>query len=319
MEILIAMAIAYLVVAPDRATLTATRGLAGAARASIEAATRPHRTLPGERRRSRSSSKPRGGVSRPVAILDGWRDGVASARKARDERRDLWSRSSRVGGRVAGGVGSLAGGIRTTVRSRRHGDTSSSNTADAASDHVGIQPARRSWTAANLVRRFRPTTAHQHDTPEIPGTPKTPVGSATPEPPSPPAEPTGPATDASTTTPTRKANPMALAGTELSNLDEVASEVKAAEAAMQELGTALVEFKKWAANLPDRWSGTNWGTRGLDAAISDLADVVSALRSPENVLEQLASVRTEVQKARTVGEAAEAARARGDVSSFRAA
>ncbi|TCC33850.1 hypothetical protein E0H75_42075 [Kribbella capetownensis] len=109
---------------------------------------------------------------------------------------------------------------------------------------------------------------------------------------------------------------MSIAGTELATLDEVSGEVDAAKNAIEALIEALSEIKGWGGGLPDRWSGTSWSTDGLDASISAIAEAASELKGPEGLMEQLTAIGEEIAKARTVGEAAAEARAKGDLSGF---
>jgi hypothetical protein len=152
----------------------------------------------------------------------------------------------------------------------------------------------------------------------------TPAPEHTPETPEPaPAAPEAPTGAVNGTTVTATTSPngvtrMSLATTELSNIEDVKTELETTEAAMEDLITALELVQKWAQNLPDRWEGAKWGTAGLDTAVNNIADVIGSLKMPD-VMETFAAAKKEIRKARTVGEAADAAGARGNLDGFRAA
>jgi hypothetical protein len=403
-------------------------------------------------------------------MLAGWSEGVTAARQAREEGRDLWSRGSRVSGRIAGGTRNLVGGVRTTVRSRRDRRHQSSTPTPDASPIDVADPAAEP-TVGNADQVYDGLDQHP-DNPVGPGWPasfrraasdrQTPASEnndvpqqdgellfssktddlgaaihdsgnsaqrtseldeavsnwASEEPPAAASEvleeapvdddryytwqspDSGrlfvfdrmnldepmPATDgraaetiasfyngrhglatqngeapvalaeapgggvaeeaavsvlapllaaqifpATPETPTaapamgnthstttwKEATPMAIAGTELGNLDEVDGEAKAALNAIEALTDALNEIKGWGGNLPDRWSGTSWSTDGLDAAIVGVAEEAAELKIPEGLMERLTQIGAEVQKARAVGEVAAETGAKGDLSGFR--
>jgi hypothetical protein len=106
--------------------------------------------------------------------------------------------------------------------------------------------------------------------------------------------------------------------TELTSVDELASEVQAAVSAIEALTAALGDVKAWSGTLPDRLAGAAWSTDGLDAAIQGVSDAAAVLQTPEAVLEQLRAITAEITKARAIGEAAAEARARGDLNAFNA-
>lgn len=108
-----------------------------------------------------------------------------------------------------------------------------------------------------------------------------------------------------------------IARTELAGVDELASEVQAAVSTIEALSTAVADLKAWSGTLPDRWAGAAWSTERLDAAVQAVADAVAALQTPDEVLEQLLDLAAAITQARTVGEAAAAAGARGDLDAFR--
>jgi hypothetical protein len=112
---------------------------------------------------------------------------------------------------------------------------------------------------------------------------------------------------------------MTVGGTELANIDDVEGEARAIADAVESLNATIQELKTWAQALPDRWSGTDWGTRGLDDAIGGTAEAADALRGADALLEQLAAIQSECARARTVGESANEVDATGNLDAFRAA
>jgi hypothetical protein len=338
MEIFALFLVLYLVASPDRLSLALTRGLSGAARGAAT----------GKTPKSRKSSP------RRRAALAGWREGVTAARQRREAGRDVWSRGSRGAGRVAGGTVSLARGIRNTIAARRarSADTSSDNAPDL--DAPDAASSRRGWTGPRLVRRPRtaPTSeasgavvdqdgnditppagegakpepakpetvpAHPESRPEAAKdtpTPKTPETALEPAPEPAPAGAINPNPHSNNTTAPNGAEPMSLGTTELSNIDDYEKELKAVEAAVQLMAEAMTSVRTWAVNLPDRWTAANWGTAGLDRSVADIAETVGALRMPA-VAETFSIAKSEVTKARGLGEAAASVQARGKTEAFR--
>jgi hypothetical protein len=333
MEIFALFLVLYLVAAPDRLSLALTRGVTGAARGAAT----------GKTPKSRKSS-PRG-----RAMLAGWREGVTTAQERREAGRDAWSRGSRGAGRVAGGTVSLARGIRNTIAARRarFADASTDETPDAA-------PSRRGWTGPRLVRRPRtaPTSeasgavvdqdgndvtppadeaakpqpakpetapAAPESTPEAPEAnpaAQTPETVLKPAPESAPTGATNPNPHSNTTTALNGAKPMSIGTTELSNIDEYEKELKAVEAAVGLVAEAMDSVRKWGKNLPERWSAAGWGTAGLDRSVHNIAETIGALKMPA-VAEAFSAARGEVTKARDLGEAVDAVKARGKTEAFK--
>ena len=331
MEILAVLALLYLAAAPDRLSLAFTRGVSGAARGAATGKT------PSTRKARKRSPRGR-------AALAGWREGIATARTRREAGRDLWSRGSRGAGRVAGGTTSIAKGIRDAVQARRAQSGDDVDEPGTSSGTAGR--AGRGWTFARPVRR--PRTAPTSDAsglvvdqdgktvtpapdsapkpapvaPETaPDAPKAPEATTTPKTPETalkPAPEPAPTTGATTNTnpAPNGAIPMSLANTELSNIDDYEKELKAVEAAVGLVAEAMETVRKWGNNLPERWAAAGWGTAGLDRSVTNIAETVGALKMPA-LAEAFASARTEVTKARGVGEVAEAVKARGKTEAFR--
>jgi hypothetical protein len=131
--------------------------------------------------------------------------------------------------------------------------------------------------------------------------------------------PTEPATPQSAPAPATRTDPNGVITmpnqTELATLDELSAELKAMENAFTDLTELVARIKKYGANLPDRWSATNWGTKGLDRAITDISEEIASIKLIP--LESFATARTEIGKARTLGETADAVQAHGKTEAFR--
>lgn len=110
----------WLVVSPDKHSLTASRGLWGAARgwANPEYAetktAKATKAKEGKSRAGKAKSGRSGAAqgSRWDGMLAGWNAGVTVARQRRTEGKDLWSIGSRFAGRTWGGGESLVVGAR---------------------------------------------------------------------------------------------------------------------------------------------------------------------------------------------------------------
>lgn len=157
MEIFVLCLLAYFLVSPDKGSLAFSRGVAGAGYGALTGRT--------PKAAKGSKASPRG-----RAMLAGWKEGVAAARERREAGRDLWSRGTRVAGRVGGGTGSLVRGINGTIQARRgQTDDTPGTEGDPSPDAPGLDgsaspdavPSRRGWTFPRLVRR--PRTAPTSD------------------------------------------------------------------------------------------------------------------------------------------------------------
>lgn len=342
MEIFVLCLLAYFLVSPDKGSLAFSRGVAGAGYGALTGRT--------PKAAKDSKASPRG-----RAMLAGWKEGVAAARERREAGRDLWSRGTRVAGRVGGGTGSLVRGINGTIQARRgQTDDTPGTGGDASPDAPGLDgsaspdavPSRRGWTFPRLVRRPRtaPTsdasglvvdqdgndvkdsaTSREPQEPpeaatepaskdEIPAQDAQPTPAPEPTPSADGSEPERP--NAIPTTRTAANGDITMPKqTELSTLDELASELKAMENAFTDLTELVARVKKWGAGLPDRWSATNWGTKGIDRAITDISEEIAGIKLV--TLESFANARGEIVKARTLGETADAVQARGQTEAFR--
>jgi hypothetical protein len=331
MEILAMFALAYLFVSPDKMSLAGTRGVFGAARGA----------LTGRTPKTAKSAKP---SPRGRAMLAGWREGVTSARERRESGRDLWTRGSRLAGRAAGGGASLARGINDAVQARRAQTDDPGLDGATSPDAV---PSRRGWNVPRLVRKPRtvPTSEASGAVVDEEGNDVTPGdGNATEpakepspdasekeavEPPTAGATVTEPKTEPTDDTPTQppatspatpsQPTPNGVSAmpnqSELSTVDELANEIKTMENVFTDLADAIAKAKKWGAGLPDRWEAANWGTKGLDRGVMDLSEEIAGIKLVP--LESFAGVRSEITKARALGETADAIQARGKTEAFR--
>jgi hypothetical protein len=332
MEILIACLIAYAVAAPDRVTLAATRGLSGAVRGAATGKTP-----------SSKKSKPR-----TRALTAGWREGVAAAHSRREAGRDLWSRGSRIGGRVWGGGVSLVSGARGSIQARR--DRSSTPELEEGTTSPAAVPARRGWSVASLVKRPRtaPTSEGTADpakpvdqaddakpvdqadakpalTTDTKPTPTTPE--KTPEPKSEPAmdattktPETAPA-PAPASTPATPSSPSEIGvirmpenNIELTDIDALDKYLKGLQNVFTDLAEAAERVRKSGKHLASQWEGADWGTRGLDRAVSDICEEIAGFKVPN--VDAFATGRREIATARALGENAESIKARGKTDAF---
>ncbi|MFD7161679.1 hypothetical protein ACFV9C_44340 [Kribbella sp. NPDC059898] len=338
MEILLACALAYLFVSPDRFSLALSRGIFGAARGAAT----------GKNPKTRKKSP------RERAIVDGWREGIAVARARREAGRDLWSRGSRGAGRVAGGTASLFHGVQGLVAARRaRSSEQGSNAVDdttPSTDSPDAGPSRRGWTIPSPVRRPRSTPtsdaaglvvdqdgndvtpktgkgpqavadepktgpATPEQTPEAPNAdlaPKTPETAPQPAPEAPSSAPDTTPSNTSRIGVIRMPNP----NVELNNLADLDQYLKALENVFKDLGEAAERVKKSGKHLSSQWEGTKWGTRDLDRAVNDITEAIATFKVPAT--EPFAAGRRAIAAARAVGESIDNVKARGETTAFTA-
>lgn len=111
--IVIAMA-SYVVAAPDKKTLTVSRGVVGAWKGLSRARHGQPVTGAGS---SKSTTKKTPSVKYLArGMWDGWHEGVATARERRAEGKDLWSRGTKLAGRSFGAAENLYAGVRQAPR-----------------------------------------------------------------------------------------------------------------------------------------------------------------------------------------------------------
>ena len=110
---------AYVAAAPDRRSLTASRGLWGAFRgwanpqyAAAKTKAAETKADKGKNGKSKARASRAAQGSRWHGMLAGWNAGVTVARQRRSEGRDLWSIGSKFAGRTWGGGESLVVGVR---------------------------------------------------------------------------------------------------------------------------------------------------------------------------------------------------------------
>lgn len=359
MEFIAICVLAYLLVSPDRASLAFTRGAAGMARG----------VLTGKPTKKTKKKSPR-----VRAMFDGWREGKAAARERREAGKDLWSRGTRLGGRVAGGTGSLARGIKGTVDAHR-GKASDASTAVVDQDGKPVTAQDSDPAEPSAIRRCsecggelatvgqicpaclaKQQRDQSHDKPAAdpkvmvlnpdepfgppayegdpeqahgklkPGTYPTtdpdqalvvtddtstlqrkeqPVASLDETPPS-----TG-----NTTTSLNGATQMTIKTTELASIDEFEREIKTVQDAFEGVMEAMAVLRNYGANLPERYVAAGWGTAGLNRAVINISEKVGQLKMPD-VMEAFGITRGEIEKARSLGEAATTVKAHGKVEAF---
>lgn len=298
------LVVAWLVFAPDRVTLAATRGAAGAVLGAAgrkpnakwtRGPSRPKaertgivgrlRQRLGAGRGSKSSWRRR--HPRLGAAVDGWRAGAAAARAKREDGADLHSHTRQHAARgltkaaeiskspkVSAGLAGAAGWLQ---RHDRDADETSDYAESPTDETEAEAPVTTSATEAE--------------------------------------EPTTPATAGGIE---NKENDMQSI-TELESLDAVEAEAKQASDMCQTLMEVLPAAKAWASGLADRWAGTSWGTRELDAAVAAASDAAEAIGDAEALAVAIAQIITSVERARVVGEAADEVGAKGDIEHYKAA
>jgi hypothetical protein len=308
-EFLVMALLAYVVVAPDGVSLAASRGLAGAVRAGVSGSSvsRPRGSSTSSSWWSRLSGG--GGPqvvtdapsrSRLGAMAGGWRQGVQDARQARADGRDTWSRASRVAGRAAGGARGAYADARARFGGRGRATDQDGHpvvAGDVVDDHAVADAAGQQASGFTDLTKD-PAVANQATAPEN--------------------APHGASTTSASAGGIEKENEMKDI-TELESLDAVEAETRAASQMCADLDEALTAVKAWSAGLADRWAGTDWGTRDLDAAVSNVAEAAGSLGDAEALAAGLAQVQASVDKARGLGELAAEVGAQGDVGRFRAA
>jgi hypothetical protein len=342
MEILIACLFAYLVVSPDPISLALSRGTFGAARGAATGKT------PKTRKKS----------PRARAMGAGWREGVAAARARREAGRDLWTRGSRAGGRVAGGTASLARGIHGLFAARRaRSSEQDPGVVDGTPDSPDAVPSSRGWTFPRPVRRPRMkatsdaatavvdqkgndvTNPPDHLTPgaqahrrwserkndEHTSTLKTVDDTRSPATadttPKTPETAPQPAPEAPTSAPVTPSNTseigvirMPNANVELTDINALDRYLKALQNVFTDLTAAAERVKKSGKHLQSQYEGVEWGTRGLDRAVSDICEEIAGFKVPS--VDAFASGRRAIAEARAVGEAVDTVKARGRTDAF---
>lgn len=343
--------VTWLVVSPDKASLSASRGLWGAVRgfANPQRTTEPVDKADDKVKRPKIRPEAAQG-SRWAGLLNGWNRGVHVARQKRANGRDLWSRGSYVAGRAWGGSANLRAGlasIKPTIsawRAKRAAakgsptvegevidpdptehpagdvDDNDQDQADPAAgqesgaDDVDVEQGEGPTVVQGEVIATRDSNEDLATDPAAGAAPSEGEGAAS-------TTTNTENTTGNTTEPAAagEENTMGIDSTELESLDAVAAEVEKALQMCAALTETLEAAKAWANGLADRWSGTGWGTRDLDTGVATAADAAASLGDTEALEAALRSISAAVENARTLAEHAENIEAQGPIDAFRAA
>jgi hypothetical protein len=279
-------------------------------------------------------------VSLSGAAVAGWTQAAAAARARREAGTDTVGRTLRagsslraavVGARAAGGglrarlrAGLDAGRgrwVATSVAGRAAAEQAAAESAAAIQDDGPVsvssaEPAAHSLGAEGdrgRVARIAAAAAAALVAAEAAGH----LNEATASGAQIPAE-AGHSPSSATAGPTTEGDPT-MKVTELESLTAVQSEAAAAQALCEALSEQIAQLKTWARLLPERWSGTNWATAGLNASVDSVAAASEQLTGADPISEALGQVRVACDKAKSVAEVADAVGATGDIGAFRAA
>lgn len=279
--VLIVAGIAWSTAAPDQRTLRATRGTVGAVRAVHHGAVDHLRSE--------------------------WANGGARAKK-RTERRKKWAKHP-VGqvallGEWAGIYGWRAG--RSVVRATRaglvHAPSAYRSAAQAAVDRRAARgPGRlQRWATSRVDRTTRivDQDVHAVDQDDMSG-------------------PDGPARCDDAVT--GMDGDGDVRETDLQGVDDLRQEVHEASGALETMRCDIGAVCEWASSLPDRMSAAGWGTDGISGGVAHVSEVAgsSILEAIDQIEEALNALLGAVGDAESVGDAAGAQGAHGDVSSFK--
>lgn len=283
---ILAGVLAWLIVSPDRRTLAATRGSAGAVR---------------------SAGRASGGV-----VADRWRSGAP----VRAQRQARWAQTVRdpdrhpavrtaagtglvmgktarttaaTGRAVKAGVKAVPPGYRkaagTAVKKRELAQTKSRRKQPSA--RPVAQKDRCQWVAGTdpcgkpRLKGYRYCLPHCEEAyPRAFGgeQPSSPNGKCPPESPAGRSQPKaqkstaqgGGSTEPTTGGPTVEIAPIKV--TELLTTGDLRSEVEAAQDAADRLHEALEDLAKWAGTLGDRYVAAPFGTSGMSKAVAGVGD-----------------------------------------------
>jgi hypothetical protein len=339
MELLLALALAWVAVAPDPVTLAVTRGAAGAVRGASRPLSDSGRTSSDSGRTSSSSSAgEKAQTGRMRAAVAGAGIGVRAARVRRAEGRDLATLSVRVA-RATGRAGrSVASAARTrwapgdTDREGAAGRVVVGQVVDdtTSTDHVVDHDPEVDHDLQDEVQDVEPTATQSRRWDKQPETEVDKrsfdvraagydgwVDSQ--------GYPTDHAgwfpSDPSSTNDLEMDMSIGsgMQVTELESLNEVRAEVEAATVMTEALTEAVQAAQDWASGLADRWSGTDWGTRQLDAGVVAVAESAATLIDGEAMAEALAVINAAVIEAQSLSEVLASAGAHGNVDRFHAA
>jgi hypothetical protein len=101
---------------------------------------------------------------------------------------------------------------------------------------------------------------------------------------------------------------------ELTDIDALDKYLKGLQNVFTDLTVAADRVRKSGKHLASQWEGADWGTRGLDRAVSDICEEIEGFKVPS--VDAFASGRREIAKARALGETAESIQARGNTVAF---
>jgi hypothetical protein len=310
--------VGYFVIAPDRASLTVSRGLSGAVRGALSGGSSADSSSSSGRKGKKAKGKKAkagsddasSGPSRWDSTRAGWREGVAAARKAREEGRDTWSRTSRAAGRAYGGTRTFADRAKTAYATKKAtkkwtrggNDDSTTTEATAAAVSTDSSAAADSPSPAVAGDTTPHPTADAGDSSESPATPVFTI-----------TEISGAAAAAGGTT-ERKNDDMKEH--ELASVQAVLAEATSYLAVVRALRQENAQTMRWSKRMSDRWSAVPWSTQGLDKAIAQIAEAPAVDEHMENGL--LAAIAA-CKEAQELGERAAAAGAKGDLQAFKVA
>ena len=305
---------AYLVVSPDKISLSLTRGTSGAARHAL--GRRTTRGAASGRSKSAGGGSTGGRAGRTTfrqAVRQLWLDGrnaAAAARARRAAGHDTFSRMVRGGRAGAAGLvaarhasSGLSSRVRAGVPAMR---THWIEHAPVAGDPAGVTPVGRHDTSTSTG------SPDPHEASEAA------IDAATSKTNTLTAAAAGLAAAATTNTLTEKGE-TSMNVTELESLEAVRAEVQQAVQMAESLTEVVTSIKEWATGLADRWAGTEWGTKDLDNAVASVGEAASTLVGAEPLTEALVAVEDAVKRAEALGDVAAEIGAHGQVDAFRAA
>lgn len=285
----VGLAVAYVTVAPDRATLAVSRGAASAVRGGWTAArTEGVRAIdaragytPGQRATMRT-----GGVDRPTK---------RSTKRA--TRRPGPARSTTAGPRTTARPGSPARAAGPEPKGTLGRATRAGLAAMPAAAWTGAREAlaaRAATQQANAIRlkdvaRARKTEHHQR------------------------AKRTRPKEDQT------MAQRTSIGSGELTSVQQLLAEIRDVAPRLEQLHTELTELGEWVSGLTERYVAADFGTRGITDGVSAVAETNpdAAVQVVTALTEALQALYGACREAEIVTEAADTVQAEGNLSGFR--
>lgn len=320
--------VTWLVVAPDKMSHTATRGLWGAARGWANPTYAATQAKAGRGKAGRSGAAQ---GSRWAGMLAGWRKGVRVARQKRANGKDVWSRGSYVAGRVWGGTSNLRAGVRRipSYIAAWRADRAAKKGAPTVQGFVVDEPAEPAEEAEKASPNGETPDASGDEPPaasevvqgEVVTSGTTDDLAADQAAGGAPAEGAGaPNNTTNTTEPAFAGGWKNLMSDmpigELENLGSARAEMGAADPLAEMLGEAMAAAKAWGTGLPDRWSGAGWGTAAINDAIAMIVEGVDALGTAEPLMAGIDALKKALEEAGSLGEVAAEHQAEGDIGRF---